>query len=620
VVPRAGRVREWLQLCGLLRFAGTGTLALTAVLTLLCGLLPTAFLIAISEAAQVLARTHGSDVTTSAVLVRVSTDLILAFSALGCQQIIAPFQEALAALTARKVDKHTLADLLSVNLQAPLDRVEQPQAASTVTEVADAFTRNAPTPGVAAAALPRLAGRYLQLASAITVVAVVVSVPAAVLLALGAIVIRHGQRGSLDKLTREWAILGPARQRVNYLHAFGTEHAVVKEIRVLRLLAWLRHRYDSETEAYLEELWRRRRAVLFRPFLVYTAIGFALSLAAFAMLSWLYNPADGALVLVAGGQATLVPLRFGIYFPECDVQTQYGMQYKSRLDAYRELVQRPDPAVGRWPSAMSRTALATTSPHEITFADVRFRYPHGTEDALCGLSLRLGAAQSTALVGVNGAGKTTLVKLLTGAYPPTAGVILVDGHDLQSLDLREWRRRVAVIFQNFVRFDLTLRDNLRLGAAHLPEDDGAMRRALARANADDILEMLPEGLDTVLSPEYPGGVGLSGGQWQRVALARAFYAVNRGATVLVLDEPTAQLDVRSEIDFYNRFLELTKALTTLVVSHRFSTVRRADQIAVLADGRITEYGSHDELVAVRGTYRAMFRAQADRFGGHVTSG
>jgi ATP-binding cassette subfamily B protein len=179
--------------------------------------------------------------------------------------------------------------------------------------------------------------------------------------------------------------------------------------------------------------------------------------------------------------------------------------------------------------------------------------------------------------------------------------------------MASWRRQVAVIFQNFVRFDLSLRENLQLGAAHLPEDREAMLQALARANAVDILDRLPHGIDTVLSPEYSGGTGLSGGQWQRIVLARALYAVSRGASVLVLDEPTAQLDVRSEVHFYDRFMELTEGLTTLVISHRFSTVRRASKIAVLQDGRISESGRHEDLMARDGVYASMFRTQARRF-------
>ncbi|HCT75129.1 MAG TPA: ABC transporter ATP-binding protein [Micromonosporaceae bacterium] len=616
------RVRAWLRLASLLRFAGSGVLAPTVILAVLSGLLPTAFIIAMGRVMLDITTDVGGGEGMSDILGKASANLTFAFIALIGQQLVPPFQEALAALAARRIDRHALTDLLSTAMQAPLERVEEERAVSAVAEVSDAFMRNAPTPGVAAAALPRLVGRYLQLISAVVLVAVVTSWYVAVLLTIGAIVIRYGQRGSLDKFSREWALLGRDRQRMNYLQAFGTEPTAAKEIRVLGLLGWLRSRYDAESEAYLKPLWRRRRAIYFRPFLVYTAIGFIVAVTAFVVLGKLYSPSQGVVALAVVVQAILVPLRFGVYFPECDDQTLNGLQYQGRIDEYRELLRQPvltgasaEPVVE--PNAAALTAGAA---HEIRFTDVHFRYPEASRDVLNGLDLVLEPGRSTALVGVNGAGKTTLVKLLSGGYPPTSGMVLVDGHDLRTIDPRGWCREVAVIFQNFVRFDLSMRENLLLGAAHLAEDHEAMMDALVRANAHDILEGLPAGLDTVLSPEYLGGTGLSGGQWQRVALARAFYAVNRGATVLVLDEPTAQLDVRSEIDFYERFLELTEGLTTLVISHRFSTVRRADTIAVLEHGRISELGSHDSLMAEPGTYASMFRTQADRFSDAVVSG
>ncbi|TDC82895.1 ABC transporter ATP-binding protein [Micromonospora sp. KC606] len=470
-----------------------------------------------------------------------------------------------------------------------------------------------------------LAGRYLQLASALVLVGVTVSWWVAGLLLIGALVIRFGQRGALATFTDDWSRFGDARQRMNYVQALGIEPGAAKEIRVLGLLPWLQRRFTAESQGYLRPLWRRRREVYLPPFLGYTAIGFVVAVASFVLMSRSYDLADGVAVLVVAVQAMLLPLRFGSYFPECDVQTQYGLQSQNTMAEYRELVTSPTDATE--PADHARTfgrpaAPATTaprrasderSPHEIRFADVHFRYPGAEREVLRGLDLTLAAGRSTALVGVNGAGKTTLVKLLAAGYPPTSGSVLVDGEELTTLDPARWRRDLAVIFQKFVRFDLSLRENLHLGAAHLPADEEVMRAALARANALDIFERLPAGLDTVLSPEYTGGTGLSGGQWQRVALARAFYAVHQGATVLVLDEPTAQLDVRSEVDFYDRFLELTDGLTTLVISHRFSTVRRADAIAVLEDGRITEFGDHDQLLSGSGTYASMFRTQAGRF-------
>jgi ATP-binding cassette subfamily B protein len=209
------------------------------------------------------------------------------------------------------------------------------------------------------------------------------------------------------------------------------------------------------------------------------------------------------------------------------------------------------------------------------------------------------------------------VKLLSRLYEPAGGQVTVDGTPLTGLDSRSWQKRLAVIYQDYVRYELDAAANIGLGAPERMGDAAAMDRAIEWAGAADVTAALPDGLATILSSRYPGGVDLSGGQWQRIALARALFAVQAGASVLVLDEPTAQLDVRAEVAFFDRFLELTRGLTTVVISHRFSTVRRADRIAVLDGGRITERGSHEELLAARGQYAELFELQAKRFAGET---
>jgi ATP-binding cassette subfamily B protein len=216
-------------------------------------------------------------------------------------------------------------------------------------------------------------------------------------------------------------------------------------------------------------------------------------------------------------------------------------------------------------------------------------------------------------VGANGAGKTTLVKLLCRLYDPEVGTICVDGADLRGLDPRAWQRNVAAIFQHFTRFELPVRDNIAFGARQRSDDLGALEAAARRADVLDRIRTLPQGWATPLARHLTGGGELSGGEWQRVALARALLAAGAGARVLVLDEPTANLDVRAETAFYDRFLELTAGLTTILVSHRFSTVRRADLICVLEDGRVAELGTHDDLVARGGSYARMFALQAAQF-------
>jgi ATP-binding cassette subfamily B protein len=258
---------------------------------------------------------------------------------------------------------------------------------------------------------------------------------------------------------------------------------------------------------------------------------------------------------------------------------------------------------------------------EVRFEEVRFRYPGADRDVFGGLDLVLRAGQSTALVGINGAGKTTLVKLLARLHDPVSGRILVDGTDLSLLRPTEWQRQVAVVFQDFAHYPLSFAENIGFGSPSFLSDVAGLSDAARRAGALDVLSGLsglsgPSGLsgwDTVLSRSYDGGVDLSGGQWQRIALARALFAVRHGATILVLDEPTAWLDARGEADFFDRFLEITEGTTTLIISHRFSTVRRADHICVLDEGRVLEEGDHESLIAAGRRYAELFGLQAARF-------
>jgi ABC-type multidrug transport system fused ATPase/permease subunit len=241
---------------------------------------------------------------------------------------------------------------------------------------------------------------------------------------------------------------------------------------------------------------------------------------------------------------------------------------------------------------------------EIRFRDVSFGYPGGPL-VLDGFDLTIPAGSSLAIVGQNGAGKTTLAKLLCRFYDPVSGVVEADGIDLRALDIDEWRRHVTAVFQDFVRFELPLRDNVAPGRG-LPDAD--ILAALEGAGIGTVAS-----LDTPLAKGYPGGTELSGGQWQRVALARALAAVRGGAGVVLLDEPTAQLDVRGEAEIFERILAETRGRTTILVSHRFSTVRQADRICVLEHGAVVELGTHDELMARGGRYRTMFELQASRF-------
>jgi ABC-type multidrug transport system fused ATPase/permease subunit len=266
---------------------------------------------------------------------------------------------------------------------------------------------------------------------------------------------------------------------------------------------------------------------------------------------------------------------------------------------------RLEPSMRRAGALSNGGRPATSAPaREIRFRNVSFGYAAGGSLVLDGFDVSIPAGTSLAIVGPNGAGKTTLAKLLCRLYDPLSGGIEVDGVDLRELDLEGWRSRVTAVFQDFIRFELPMRDNVAPRGA----PDEAIRAALEEAGAADLAS-----LDTVLARGYPNSTDLSGGQWQRVALARALCAIKQGAGLVLLDEPTAQLDVRGEAEIFDRILAATRGVTTILISHRFSTVRHADRICVLEHGRVVELGTHAELMAVGGRYKTMFELQAQRF-------
>jgi ATP-binding cassette subfamily B protein len=395
-------------------------------------------------------------------------------------------------------------------------------------------------------------------------------------------------------------------RRADYFHALATTPAAAKELRVFGLGRWVVERYRAYWTEGMAELWRIRAGMTSHVawvgiVLLGTYVG-ACAVIAKALFDGDIDVGRAALLLpvlfltMSGGGATYD-----------DLTLEWQLSSLPELDALEDDLRE------------RRRALAgTTTPADvpkaaIEFRNVTFRYPGATSTVFDGLDLVVPAGRSMAIVGANGAGKTTLVKLLARLHDPTDGAIAVDGTPLHSYDPTAWQRKVAVVFQDFAHLPLSAAENIGLGAREFLDDGDGIRAAADRAGIRDFIESLPQGWETPLSRQYHGGADLSGGQWQRVALARALFAARHGASVLVLDEPTSWLDVRGEAEFFERFLEITAGLTTIVISHRFSTVRLADQICVLRGGRAVELGSHDELVDQNGLYARMFRLQAARF-------
>jgi ABC-type multidrug transport system fused ATPase/permease subunit len=265
---------------------------------------------------------------------------------------------------------------------------------------------------------------------------------------------------------------------------------------------------------------------------------------------------------------------------------------------------------GEQPRRLPALAPARARSQDIEFRDVSFRYPGTDHWVLRGVSLRIAAGEKVALVGENGAGKSTLIKLLMRLYDPTEGSVLYGGVDLRDMDARDLRDRIGVLFQDFVRYQWTARENVGIGWVPALEDRPRIDRAVDDGGARTLVEQLPQKLETMLGGWFEEGHELSGGQWQKIALARAFM---RDSEVLVLDEPTAALDAEAEHELFVRLQQLAADRTAILISHRFSTVRRADRIAVLQEGRVEELGTHAELLARDGRYAHLFRLQASGY-------
>jgi ATP-binding cassette, subfamily B, bacterial len=587
----------------------------TIVAHVMAGILPIVFVIGLGTALRALAAGSAG----------LPAWLLVACLAFVGAQAVAPVRLVASQAIARRVDAYCSSRLMTGALtRTDLRTLERPEVADALSDTCEALENMALTPGTATEGALALITRYTQLAGALVLVLVEAGPAAAAAAAAVALVTRRGQAGAF----RRWGGLvrgfAPVRRRISYLRELATSTTAAKEIRSLGLLDWIDRRYTEENRAYLTSLWGWRRRVYGAPFVGYTVLGLIGTAAALLLLVTDRSGGGAAHVgqLTIGLQAIVLCAGFGTIFPESDVKLVYGRSaWESLLEFERLCGTAPGEATARAGASAAGASAAGDSAagasaegpaEQIRLEDVEFGYEPG-RPVLDGISLTIEAGRSTAIVGVNGAGKTTLVKVLTGLYRPAAGRVTCDGRDVADRDPASWQRQFAVMLQDYVRYELTFRENIAMGATGHLDDERGMLADLDRVGLRGLAESMPAGLDTPLTRLTPGGRDISGGQWQRVALARALFAVRHGASVLVLDEPAAQLDARGEAEFYDAFVELTRGVTSIIISHRFSSVRNADKIVVIEGGRIGEAGSHDDLVAADGSYAAMFRAQASRF-------
>ena len=392
----------------------------------------------------------------------------------------------------------------------------------------------------------------------------------------------------------------PERRQLDYLRQTGASVETAKEVKIFNLNRFFIARFRALADKFYEanKALAGKRAFWGTLLAALGTLGYYI---AYAYIAWRTVRGDftiGDLTFLAGSFRRLRQLLESLLVGFSQVAGQ--ALYLDDLYSFYEI----EPEIRSRPGALP---VPRPIRDGFVFENVGFRYPEAARWALRGLDFELRAGEVLALVGENGAGKTTLVKLLARLYDPDEGRILLDGRDLRDYDLEDLRANIGVIFQDFVRYHLTVAENIGVGQVDRMDDRGRIERAARRSGADEVAASLPLGYEQLVGRRFKTGVDLSGGQWQKIAIARGYM---RDAQVMILDEPTAALDARAEFEVFKRFRELSEQRTAILISHRFSSVRMADRILVLANGRLEASGTHDELMAAGGRYAELFELQA----------
>jgi ABC-type multidrug transport system fused ATPase/permease subunit len=596
------RVRNTLALLRLLSFLSKGRATLLVSSVLVATLLPSATAVAIGVLVARLNERAGTNEGIGGLVPILLVVGVLLIADLVAQTLITPIRERVAVEINGRIRQRTRRALLAFDSIEHLDDQEMRAAAELPVYDEGLFSI-----GQAVESQLWIAAKYVGAIAAGLLVASFSPFLAVLAFAL-MLVQRSILHDQYNAFGTDLATMIDAKRQEQYWRSVVDSSTGGKELRLFQFHDHLFGRFAEAQEVraeFHEGIMRRAIPGQWKPF-VLTAVAVG-SICILSTRAALAGDLEIARLTVVLG-ATLVLSQLG----------QFGFEWLSidaagpQLAGLAVLESHTDPAPNR------ESASPEPTPR-VAFDHVTFRYPGSDEDVLTDVSFELEPGELVAIVGENGAGKTTLLNLLAGFYTPTGGRILVDGVDLEDISMSGWRTRIGLISQHFVHYELSALDNVALGSLSSPSQPDAELAALA-AGAENLITALPAGWDTVLSRRLSDGVELSGGEWQRVALARALYASSCGSSVLILDEPTANLDVDAEVALFDQLLEHALGATAIVVSHRFSTVRRAQRILVIDDGRLVEDGPHAELLAQRGTYCRLYTLQAERFRSEPTPG
>ncbi|MGW6129067.1 ABC transporter ATP-binding protein [Cellulomonas sp. NPDC055163] len=603
----AASARERTALLRLLPAAGRLTLTLLVGLRVLQVLLPAVTALVTAALLDAVAVRRDVPVLEAPVVVRA---VVLVGLVLLVGQACSAFLRPLGALARGRINAQHRARVMHVLTRASTVDVLEEAEIQALVRAATADPREwvEKTPGDGALGQLSLLLRWVGLVATAGVLAAWSwwLVP---LVVVPAFVVRTIVREQWVRHFRIWADGLPHNRRAHYWGELTSAPAEAKELRTFGIGDWVVERRQHHLHQQLDEVWAddRRAAIEKWRVLLVAVVPLA---AAFTIAALGTSRGEGSV----GGLAAVLAASWGVFTSITGagdaLEVEGARPVLEALDTLEQRLGDSAPAT----SADAPDPVAHTAPL-VRFESVSFTYPSSGRAVLEHLDLEIRPGEFLAVVGLNGAGKSTLAKLLAGLYRPDHGRVTADAIDLRRLAPGEWQRRVTLVHQDFVRYPLSLQDNIALGKVAGPgwPQTELVHAAATDAGLDEVLGRLPDGWGTPLSRSRTGGVDLSGGQWQQVALARALFATRAGARVLVLDEPTAHLDVRTEADLFRRLDGITEGVSTVLVSHRLSTVRLADRIVLLADGRIAESGTHDELMELGGAYARMFAIQAERF-------